>query len=365
MTSQRLSIFKKIFGGLMALPMILMGSLFIFPLPAQALADVEDPLTFTPQITIPNSSIGASTTASKYDEKTGKMESDLLARYINSIYNYGLTIAGIVATMVLMGGGIVWLTSGGDAGKVSQAKGLIGGSIVGIIILLCAWIILNTINPDLVKLKTISTEVIKKISYCCDANKGHVAMTLEEGGSCPSGSSLCGKNEVCRNIGDDKFTCVQDEGSTCCEYLFYSMNGTNKFHCTTVKGNMCPKFHNQYPLTNSYQDKYCGEKVAYGGCLLGQDCPGQADGSVCSDGASFCYKEICYINKGKENEPCGDRKGAICLKGTALNPCPDYFGHNYARLNLWGIFVANGPINSRGRDCDSGLYCCAPTPNDK
>lgn len=363
MISQRLNILKIFLGSLLFLPLLLMGTVFISPLPAQA--DYTEPLRFTPQINIPLSPLGKDGAVGEYNEETGKMESTLLARYVVSIYNYGLAIAGILATLVLMGGGIIWLTSGGDASKISQAKGLIGGSVVGIIILVCTWIILNTINPDLVRFKAISTSVIKKVSYCCDTNKGHVAMTLEDKGSCPSGSSLCGEKESCRNSGNDKFTCAQDEGSTCCEYQFYSFKGVNKFHCTTVKGNLCPSSYKETLLKNSYQNKYCGEKIAYGGCLLGQNCPGQADGSVCSDGASFCYNEICYVNKGKENEPCGDRKGAICLKGTTFNTCPDYFGRNYVKLDLWGILAARGPLVDRGRDCDSGLYCCAPTPNDK
>jgi hypothetical protein len=43
-------------------------------------------------------------------KKLRKMESDLLARYIIAIFNYALAIDAILATIVLMGAGIVWLT---------------------------------------------------------------------------------------------------------------------------------------------------------------------------------------------------------------------------------------------------------------
>jgi len=60
-----------------------------------------------------------------------------------------------------MGGGVLWLTSGGDSGKVGQAKELISGSLIGTVILFSSWIILNTINPDLLKMKVITTQVIR------------------------------------------------------------------------------------------------------------------------------------------------------------------------------------------------------------
>jgi len=84
-----------------------------------------------------------------------------LSQYIVAIYNYGLSIAGILAAIVLMAGGVLWLVSGGDASKVTQAKELITGSIIGLVILASSYIILTQINPDLVKFKSISIGSIK------------------------------------------------------------------------------------------------------------------------------------------------------------------------------------------------------------
>ncbi len=80
-----------------------------------------------------------------------------IAKYVASIYNYGLTVGGILAALMLMAGGLLWLTSGGDSGKVSKAKGLIGGSITGLVILFSAYMILYEVNPELTKLKSITT----------------------------------------------------------------------------------------------------------------------------------------------------------------------------------------------------------------
>jgi len=56
---------------------------------------------------------------------------------------------------------LLWLTSGGDSGKVSKAKGLIAGSITGLIILFSAYMILYEVNPELTVLKPITIGQIK------------------------------------------------------------------------------------------------------------------------------------------------------------------------------------------------------------
>lgn len=84
-----------------------------------------------------------------------------IAKYVAAIYNYGLTIGGILAALMLMAGGLLWLTSGGDSGKVSKAKALIGGSITGLIILFSAYMILYQVNPELTVLKPITIGQIK------------------------------------------------------------------------------------------------------------------------------------------------------------------------------------------------------------
>lgn len=79
-----------------------------------------------------------------------------ISKYIKAIYNYALSIGGILAALMLMAGGLLWLTSGGDSGKISKAKAFIGGSVTGLIILFSAYMILYEVNPELTKMKPIS-----------------------------------------------------------------------------------------------------------------------------------------------------------------------------------------------------------------
>jgi len=105
-------------------------------------------LTFTPQVDIPGGVSGPTSVGTNG-------QSTLLGEYIVGIYDYSFAIAGILAAIVLMGGGVLWLVSGGNQTKVSKAKDIIGGSLIGLGILFSGYILFNTINPALLEMKPI------------------------------------------------------------------------------------------------------------------------------------------------------------------------------------------------------------------
>jgi hypothetical protein len=74
---------------------------------------------------------------------------ELLTLYANYFINLSITIAGIVAFGVLVWGGISYLLSSGDAGKMASAKDKISASFIGVLILLISVLILRAINPEL------------------------------------------------------------------------------------------------------------------------------------------------------------------------------------------------------------------------
>lgn len=104
-----------------------------------------------------------------------------IGEYIAGIYNYGLSIAGILAAIVLMAGGLLWLVSGGDASKITQAKDLILGAITGLIILMTSYILLIQINPELVKMKSISISSIKTLESLAESRHGGTAEGYKNG----------------------------------------------------------------------------------------------------------------------------------------------------------------------------------------
>jgi uncharacterized membrane protein len=56
------------------------------------------------------------------------------------------TLAGLVLFIVLILGGIKYMTSGGDQKGSEQARGMIGSALFGIILLIIAWLILKFIS---------------------------------------------------------------------------------------------------------------------------------------------------------------------------------------------------------------------------
>jgi cell wall-associated NlpC family hydrolase len=87
-----------------------------------------------------------------------------VAIYIHAIYNYLIVVGGIVATIALMVGGVIWLMSAGNASRITEAKNWIGGSITGVLILLTSYVLLNHINPNLIGLKYLELETIEPLA---------------------------------------------------------------------------------------------------------------------------------------------------------------------------------------------------------
>ena len=62
---------------------------------------------------------------------------DILANGLNLMY----FLAGTIAVIVIIIGGIMYATSSGDAGRITKAKNLLTYSIVGLIIVLVAFVV--------------------------------------------------------------------------------------------------------------------------------------------------------------------------------------------------------------------------------
>lgn len=129
-----------------------------------------------------------------------------IAEYLREIYKYMIGAVGILAAVVMMVGGIIWLTAGGNPDKIGQAKEWIGGSMLGLVIAFGAYMILATINPDLVNFKIREIQDITprgldvinpstaSISQCCNNTLGPQSPVNN---SCPSGSTPCYGKEYC------------------------------------------------------------------------------------------------------------------------------------------------------------------------
>ena len=114
-----------------------------------------------------------------------------IGEYIRAVYNYAIGIVGILAAVVLMWGGLLWLTAGGDQGKVTEAKAWIAASLTGLVIALSSWTILYVINPDLVAFNALKINDIEKVElennqHICTWKRAAVATAK----TCPAGEHI-------------------------------------------------------------------------------------------------------------------------------------------------------------------------------
>jgi len=279
-----------------------------FPSPAQAqsASDAAKSLQFTPQVQIPNTEFNKTVNVGNFNSKTGKMESDLLSRYILGFYNYGLAIAGILATIVLMGGGVIWLVSAGDPGKISQAKELITGSISGIVILVVAWMILNTINPNLVNLTPIKTTTLTKVIL--DSDDGMIddlknaPADTEIKWICVNNSSLLCDNGVNPpTINLDHKICQEKLGASpscpydqlrCCGKSNTDLKKSNEYCYGRQTGEDC-----KLTMTSIGTDGYCENNKCN---------PCKKIGDACSGGSKNyeCFDDLLQCGESSQNADC-------------------------------------------------------------
>lgn len=79
-------------------------------------------------------------------------QTDCFPTYLKQIINFGFATIGILAMFMIAFGAFQYLMAAGNLSKAESAKETIASAVGGLILGLCAWVILNTINPDLVSM---------------------------------------------------------------------------------------------------------------------------------------------------------------------------------------------------------------------
>lgn len=97
-----------------------------------------------------------------------------LADYISGLYKYLLAIVGVLAGIMLTIGGVKYLTSGGSPERVTSAKNTIGNALIGLVIAFGSYIILFTVNPELVRFKALKIEqtIPSLLNFTMDEGNG-------------------------------------------------------------------------------------------------------------------------------------------------------------------------------------------------
>lgn len=130
-----------------------------------------------------------------------------IGAYIKAWYDYIVGALGIVAVVMAMWGGIKWITSGGNSGQISDAKGKIKNAVLGIVLLLLSYTIFQTINPNLLNLRLPTIAPVEEPPEVCCQNIANPKLLTKKYANCEAGETKV-EIDVCNNA---SFAKSQDE----------------------------------------------------------------------------------------------------------------------------------------------------------
>lgn len=71
---------------------------------------------------------------------------DSLGSFVEKSFSAIILVAALASFLYLVYGGVQWITSGGDKGKLEEARGKLTSSMVGLAIVASAWAIFKLVD---------------------------------------------------------------------------------------------------------------------------------------------------------------------------------------------------------------------------
>lgn len=287
--------------------------------------------------------------------------------YIALLYNYLIGVIVIVAVVMMMYGGFRWITAGGSPERISEAKKTIASAIIGLMLGLFSYTILNIINPATLELELPRIKRIRPIYFevdkmrCedyetpaeCEANPNNFSVTYDEEGK-PSGGC------VWSEIGFGKKCIPQDftKGPGYPGNLCLPGNECNEGKC--VKYDNVLKTYQMNPTAESTSPEqnlnWCTNGEMDMPCKYDTDCD---DGFKCDERLWACVG----TNKGR---PLGAEcdEDSQCASAFCDEP---FFGSGTCKSGRGGTTCTSGtaydrrgrPVEFEGGECNDSLgYKC-------
>ena len=179
----------------------------------------------------------------------------------------------------MMIGGVIWITAGGNASRIGEAKAWIGGALMGLVLALSSYTILYQINAEATKIKPIVyTKVEEIIMGCCAKGEKYLGITTKiecekkggedwkketvwNGKKCTEASSCCA-------WGFKNFTAIMNTAQFSTDKTFENCNtGLTKEKCESKAS----KDQDDDPYSYDYQyleKGHCSDETAGGGGVL-------------------------------------------------------------------------------------------------
>lgn len=99
---------------------------------------------------------------SKLNIQVGGLSQATLSQYLGAAFNLGIGMAAVLSVVFIMIGGFRYLTAAGG-GAVEPAKAMIKNSIVGLVLALLSYTLLQTVNPQLLSLQLPPIKLVKAV----------------------------------------------------------------------------------------------------------------------------------------------------------------------------------------------------------
>lgn len=249
-----------------------------------------------------------------------------LGDYVAKAYNYALGFVLMLAIIMVMIGGIQYIVARGGGG-VGAAKKRIGNAILGVVLLSCAYLILNTVSPALVKLSLPRVPLLKKDKFAFSdvANCGGYKE-----------QKTCEQNAVGMNKG---WSCYAPQGTTSagCKW------DTAAKSCVMAPSPQAGSLYSQCPDGKCNEGLFCATVLATGNCKVCSDgkrgSPCIEDANCTESGFNTCDKNIKQC-RGDKLRPIGSDcdNNDQCIGG----PCDKGICKSGAILNQEGITPCTG-----------------------
>ncbi len=88
-----------------------------------------------------------------------------LSDYIRIVYNYGIYAGSVIAVIMISINAFKWVSAGGNKSTIGKAKDGMITSMVGLFVLFGSYLILSTINGELVALKALDVRPLDTKAY--------------------------------------------------------------------------------------------------------------------------------------------------------------------------------------------------------
>lgn len=236
------------------------------------------------------------------------------------LYEWGIALGGLAAFIALLIAGFLYLTSIGDPQKMADARGRIVMALFGLVLLLAAWIILNTINPDLTVLPQPDFSLSSIPDLLCDDRCAeHKDKTSCEGDvDLIGGNGNCGWNSLYSYCYDKSNPCKENTASSSCnadpdgcawhegrEFCYNAVCSASRDKAT------CDSHWCDWDFTKNY----CYEAECQAHADKTSCASDNANGCAWGQGDAYCYnKTSCsegFVCAGDPNPGDGEKQG-IC-----------------------------------------------------